>query len=152
MRPIRLSLTRTTATLCTHSNVLNVNEAPYLPPTAYSVAEKAAAGTVVGRVEGKDVDSGDEDTLTYEFAWASDPYAGLFVITSTGEIRLGTVAPAYEDRVQPYYNTTIRVTDEHGLTGTGWANISVVNANFAPTVPNHNIDVLEGTYPFDIIL
>ena len=107
--------------------VTNQNETPTdITVAGGSVAENAAAGTVVATLGATDPDAGS----TFTYTLSSDP-SGKFEIVGD-EIRLKAGASLdYESATSHQVNVT--VTDAGGLTRTETVNIAVTNQNEAPT-------------------
>ena len=107
--------------------VTNQNEAPTdITVAGGSVAENAAAGTVVATLGATDPDAGS----TFTYTLSSDP-SGKFEIVGN-EVRVKTGATLdYETATSHQVNVT--VTDAGGLTRTETVNIAVTNQNEAPT-------------------
>ncbi|MBX3328703.1 MAG: DUF4347 domain-containing protein, partial [Nitrospira sp.] len=110
-------------------SVADANHAPTdITLTGSTVAENAAAGTVVGTVSGTDPDA--SDTKTYSL---TDTAGGRFAIDpTTGEI---TVADGsllnYEAAAS--HNLTVQVTDSAGQSYTEQFTINLTNVNEGPT-------------------
>ncbi|MBS1168246.1 MAG: hypothetical protein H6R00_4271, partial [Proteobacteria bacterium] len=107
----------------------DVNEAPNdLTLSGGTVAENAAAGTVVGTVAGVDPDAGA--TLSYGLA---DDAGGRFAINSTtGEISVADGA-LLDYEAATSHAITVRVTDESGLSYDESFTIGLSDVNEAPT-------------------
>jgi protocadherin Fat 4 len=122
-------------------NVTDVNEAPTLTvdATPVSVAEDAAAGTLLADVDGTDPDLGggndganNFENLTYSIT-AGDA-AGLFAIdAATGEISLAA-GKSFDLEATQQYVLTVRVTDDPGLFDEKTVTIDVTDVNEAPTL------------------
>jgi VCBS repeat-containing protein len=109
-------------------NVTDVNEVPtFASGTATAtVAENAAASTVVFDASATDVDAGD--VLTYSLTGAD---AALFNIDgATGEVTLKAPANFEADNS---YTFSVVATDKGGLTATQVVTLNVTDVNEAPT-------------------
>jgi hypothetical protein len=93
-------------------NVTDVNETPVMPAAGpFSVAETAAANTVVGSVSATDVDA--SQTITYSITGGNT--GNVFAINgATGAIRIANTT-YFDYELLNSYNLTIRATDN----GTG---------------------------------
>ncbi len=109
-------------------SVTDVNEAPVITSVATaSVAENAAASTVVYTATASDVDAGD--ARTFSLAGAD---AALFNIDSaTGAVTLKASAN-YEAKAS--YNINVVATDRAGLTASQAVVVSVTDVNEAPVI------------------
>ena len=110
--------------------VTNVNEAPTVVAlSASSIAENAAANTVVGTLSTTDPDSGD--TFTYTLvAGTGDTDNGAFNISGSS---LRATNP-FNYEVKSSYSVRVRSTDQGGLYTEQAFTITVTNINEAPTV------------------
>ena len=120
-------------------NLTNVNEAPVsLKLTNAVIAENTQAGTVVGRLYGKDKDAGS--VLTYSLL---DNAGGRFVVdATTGDITVAAGA-VLDYEASRTHLITARVTDEGGLFYDRQFLIRLRNVNEAPvdlTLSNTVID------------
>lgn len=108
-------------------SIAPVNDAPTdLAISATSIAENAAAGTVIGPLSAVDVDAGDSHVFSL-----SDDAGGRFVIVNN-EIVLAAGA-SLDFETAPSHEITIEVTDSGGLTHSEVVTIEVVNTTEAPT-------------------
>ena len=116
----------------------NVNEAPTMQTAAFSIAENAANGTVIGSVSGTDPDA--SDSLSYSIIGNTN---GAFAINSTtGTLSVANTA-ALNFEATPSFSLVIRVTDASGLTSDATTAISVSNVNEAPTMTSGSFSITE---------
>ena len=92
----------------------------------FTVAENAAASTVIYTALASDVDAGDSAT----YSLSGTDSAQLNIDTSTGEVTLKTSAD-YETKSS--YSFDVVATDTAGLTGSKSVSVSVLDVNDAPT-------------------
>ncbi|MCR6636386.1 cadherin domain-containing protein [Devosia sp.] len=108
-------------------SIVPVNDAPTdLAISATSIAENAAAGTVIGLLSVVDVDAGDSHVFSL-----SDDAGGRFVIVNNELVLAAGAGLDFE--TAPSHEITIEVTDSGGLTHSEVVTIDVVNATEAPT-------------------
>ncbi|MGL4635897.1 MAG: cadherin domain-containing protein, partial [Beijerinckiaceae bacterium] len=113
-------------------DVVNVNEAPTSALlSANTIAENAAAGTVVGVVTGIDPDAGD--VLTFGFVAGGDAGGRFQINAVTGVISLATGA-LLDFGTDPFHVVTVRVTDAGGLSYDQLFVIELINSNNAPVI------------------
>ena len=117
-----------TATATVTINVTNVNEAPTITSSTFTIAEDAGDGATVGTLTGTATDA--DTTLTYSMTAG---HAGVFALDSaTGVITVnGENTLDYE--TTPSYSLTVAVSDG-SLTATATVTINVTNVNEAPTI------------------
>ena len=110
--------------------VTNVNEVPMVVAlSANSIAENAAANTVVGTLSTTDPDAGN--TFTYTLvSGAGDTDNGAFNIS--GSSLRATAAFNFETKSS--YSVRVRSTDQGGLSVEQAFTITVTNVNETPTV------------------
>ena len=107
--------------------VTNVNEAPTdITVAGGTVAENAAAGTVVATLGAADPDAGE----TFTYSLASDP-SGKFEVVGD-EIRLKAGA-SLDHEAASSHQLQVTVTDAGGLSHSEAVTIGVTNVNEAPT-------------------
>lgn len=112
--------------------VNDVNETPILNDASFNLADNAANGTLVGALNGLDVDAGD--TLTYEILAGNDE--GVFSLNAaTGQLRVAD-SIGLDFANMPQFLLTVRVTDAVGLIDTATVTINVAAANVKPEVTN----------------
>jgi len=111
--------------------VKDVNEAPTLDASTFSVAENSAADTVVGTVAGTDPDA--KDTLKYSITSGNTGTAFKIASSSNkGTISVNKASLNYE-RI-PTYSLVITVTDAKGKTDTATVQIQITDKNDAPVL------------------
>ncbi|MDQ6434370.1 cadherin domain-containing protein [Mesorhizobium sp. LHD-90] len=116
-------------------NVLNVDEAPNaIELTGGEVKENSPAGTVVATLEGSDPDG--PGGLAFVLIDDAD---GRFEIVGNSIVVAAGAVLDFEQ--QPSHNVTVEVTDPSGLSYTESFEITIINANEAPT----DIGVTGGT-------
>ena len=122
--------------------VVDVNEAPTLTSGASgSVAENAAASTVIYTAVATDVDAGANGNVVYSLTGAD---AGLLSINAAGEVTL--LAPAnFETKNSYSFNVVATDGGTPALTDSKAVTVGVVDVNEAPTAvvlsnPLTNID------------
>jgi PKD repeat protein len=110
--------------------IINVNEAPTISASSFSVAEDAGSGTSVGTVDGSDPDVGD--SLTYAITAGNE--LGVFAIHgSTGEITVADNSNLDYEAL-PSFSLTVRVQDSASLVDTATITITVSDVNEVPAV------------------
>ena len=115
--------------------VTNQNEAPTdITVAGGTVAENAAAGTVVATLGATDPDAGS----TFTYALTSDPSGKFEVVGNEVRVKAGA---SLDYETAPSHQVNVTVTDAGGLTRTETVNIAVTNQNEAPT----DITVAGGT-------
>ena len=136
----RVTVTVTDAGGLSHSEALtiavtNQNEAPTdITVAGGTVAENAAAGTVVATLGATDPDAGS----TFTYALTSDPSGKFEVVGNEVRVKAGA---SLDYETAPSHQVNVTVTDAGGLTRTETVNIAVTNQNEAPT----DITVAGGT-------
>ncbi len=107
-----------------------------------TVAENAAAGTVVGVLVA-------DDTLNDALRFAlTDDAGGRFVVDAATGIVTTSVALDYEDI--PYFAISSIVTDTAGLIAVADMRVSVLDRNDAPVAGDDSFSVFEGTGSGDL--
>lgn len=124
-------------------NVQNLNDAPAVPPQAFTVPENALNGSAVGIVTSTDGDVGQ--TRTYAIT-AGNTGNAFAINAATGEIRVNNSA-ALDFEVTPVFTLTVTVTDNGvpAASGSGIVAISLQNVNDAPTILPQTFTVPENT-------
>ncbi len=121
--------------------VNDLNEAPVIPDSSFSVAESAPLGFIIGWVSVNEPDLGQTKT----FAITAGNEAGRFAIDSaTGAI--SRLAPLDFEAVSSY-SLTVTVTDNGtpSLSGTGQISITVTDANDYPVVTGASVQIAENS-------
>jgi len=128
--------------------VTNVNEAPDITSTAFSMAEN---NTLAGTVVAVDPDAGDQ--LTFTITGGVD--AALFNIDSKTGALTFKAAPDFEtpadDGKNNVYDVIVTATDKGGLADSQAIAVTVTNVNEAPVItsngggPTATINVAENT-------
>jgi len=119
--------------------VTPVNDPPVPADDAFSVAEDAAVGTVVGTVSFTDPDAGQSHT----FAITAGNTGGAFAIgAASGEI---TVAAPLDFETLAAYSLTVEVTDDGApvLSGSATVDITVTDVDDAPVAVDDAATVTE---------
>ncbi|KAF0195991.1 MAG: cadherin [Bacteroidetes bacterium] len=124
-------------------NVNNLNEAPAINPTTFSVVQYAPNGTNVGTATGSDPDVGQ--TLSYQIV--SGNTSGAFAInTSNGAITVANYT-ALNINTNPAFNLTIRITDNGQPALWSQAvitiNVTAPPANQSPVIANQSFSANE---------
>ena len=118
-------------------HVKDVNEEPSLSDTAFSVAETAAVGDVVGTLDGIDPDSLNKafSTLSYKLIGESL----TFEVASSGVI---SVKGALDYETTPVYSLRVEVSDgEYGDTAT--VTIHILDVNEEPVASDVVVQISE---------
>ncbi|MDP7219113.1 MAG: DUF5011 domain-containing protein, partial [Arenicellales bacterium] len=104
------------------SSVANVNDAPSISDSTFTIVEDASEDTVVGIKTGTDMDG---DTLTYSITAGNDD--GLFAIdSSSGAI---TVAAALDHETTPTHSLIVTATDAGSLSTSATVTVTVRDLN-----------------------
>jgi choice-of-anchor C domain-containing protein len=121
------------AALSASTDMLLDNVRLYDTPSTLSIAENAAAGTVVGRVGGSDLDPNDD--LTYAIvAGATNDFE---IVGNEIRVKAGATL---DFEATTSKSVTVRVTDEGGLTYDKVLTINLTNVNEGPTIGNVLLD------------
>ncbi len=120
-------------------NLSNVNEAPTLNDTGFSLPENSANGTVVGTATATDPDAGD--ALTYSIT-AGNTGNAFTIDAETGEITVSNSA-ALDYETNPTFNLTVQVEDEGSLTAAATIAIGLNDVNESPVVSEQGFSVDE---------
>lgn len=117
------------------------NQAPTLPPAAFTVDENSATGTAVGTVTGTDPDAGQ--TLTYAIT-AGNTGNAFAIDAATGAITVATTA-AIDFETTPSFALTVTATDDGtpALSGTATVTITLNDINEAPSIEAQTFAVAE---------
>jgi hypothetical protein len=122
-------------------NLTNVNEAPDINNQAFSIAENAANGTVVGVAVASDPDAGD----TTMFSIAGGNTGGAFAINgSTGQITVANSA-ALNFETTPTFSLTVQVTDSGSLSDAATITVNLTDVNEAPDVNGQAFSIAENS-------
>ena len=122
-------------------NITDINESPVISDQAFSLAEDAAKGAIVGTVAASDPEG---DTLSYSIE--SGNTEGVFAIdSSSGEI---TVVGTLDRETTPSYSLRVAVTEvtDDGTTGLSSAatiTINVTDINEPPTISDQTFSIAE---------
>ena len=116
-----------------------VNEAPTVGDQGFSVAENAAADTVVGSVAASDPDAGD--VLSYAITSGNEGSA-FAIDAGSGEI---TVQGGLDFEGLNTYALTVSVTDGGLLSNSAAVSIDLTNVNEAPTVGDQGFAINENS-------
>ncbi|WP_105439700.1 DUF5801 repeats-in-toxin domain-containing protein [Neorhizobium sp. T25_13] len=135
-----------------------IEQAPTdLTTSGLTVAENSAAGTIIGSVQGVDV-NGSIDPLSYAFVLADSSTSltsadGRFVINaSTGEISVAAGA-VLDYETTPSIDLSVRVTDSKNGSYSENVNVQLTNVNEAPVLAQPIADqsiAEEGTISFQV--
>lgn len=120
----------------------DVNEAPQVTSTAFSVDEYAPNGTLVGTVTMNDPDLGQ----THAFSITAGNGSGAFTINNTGEISVADTT-AIDFTVRPTFTLTVQVSDSAvpPLTGSATITILVNDVNDIPLVNAASFSIPENS-------
>lgn len=110
----------------------NVNEAPVVSTTTFSVTENAVNGTVVGTVSATDPDAGQTRTFAITGGNTNNAFA---INAATGVLSVNNAAALNFESLTSF-NLTVRATDNGNpaLSGSASMTVNVLNVNEAPTV------------------
>ncbi len=120
-------------------SIVDVNEAPSIADTAFSVAENSANGTVVGSVPVTDPDAGQ----SHSYAILSGNTGGAYAIGAGGQITVANGGVLdYETPGMRTLTLTIQVTDNGtpALTDTATVTVSLTDVNEAPSAAARSYD------------
>ncbi|PAA83541.1 hypothetical protein BOX15_Mlig015809g3, partial [Macrostomum lignano] len=132
-----------TKTLALAISVSDVNDnAPFFPRSGYSfsIREDAAIGTIVGRVNGSDLDA--NDLLRYKIS-SGDPTYRFITLVDTGDIVVAKPLSYFDT---PSFSLTYTVSDGVN-TATAQVNITVISVyNMAPSfIPSSFVNITNVT-------
>ena len=116
-------------------NVTNVNEAPTDIALSGSTVAENSAGAVTGTLSAADPDAGDSQTFTVDDT-------RFEVDSATRELKLKTGA-SLDFEAEPTVDVVVTATDAGGLTYNETFNITVTNANDAPTNVNLSANIVD---------
>ncbi len=123
-------------------SVKNVNEPPVITNASFSLAEAAATGASVGKVNFGDPDSGDSATIQL----LEGPGSNLFTIEpNTGILRVAPGA-TFDFETVTSYALSVQATDGVNSPVTGSVDITITNSNDAPVSSGDlgTVEVLAG--------
>lgn len=126
-------------------SIIDLNEAPQILSTEFSIGELAAAGTVVGRVQVSD----PETIQSHSFRWVDGFSTDLFDLDlNTGDIRVSAGAKL-NFLLQDRYEVPVRVSDSGLPTETAQRTlvIHVVDENNPPVIHDASLSVPENVSP-----
>ena len=125
------------ATATVSVTVTDVNEAPSISASSFTVAENAPVGVAVGAKTGTDEDVGD--TLSYSITTGNDD--GLFAIgASSGLI---TVAGVLDHETSGLHSLAVTATDTDSASATATMTVTVSDVNEAPSISASTFTVAE---------
>ncbi len=122
-------------------SINDINEAPIITGTTFTVTENSAIGTPVGTVITSDVDI--NDSFTYGIT-ASDPAAAFAIGSTSGQITVSDSGLLNFDTT-PTFTLTVVVTDSGNLSDSAEYIINLENVDEPPVVidstftPNENL-------------
>ncbi|MEQ9204717.1 MAG: S-layer homology domain-containing protein, partial [Cyclobacteriaceae bacterium] len=105
----------------------NINDAPVLEAVQLSIAENSVQGSLVGTIEGADVDA---DVLSYSIA--SGNILGGFALSSSGELTVNDVS-VLDFETNPTFSLEVEVNDG-ALNATTTVTINLEDVNEVPTL------------------
>ena len=121
----------------------DVNEAPIVSSSTFTVAENSANGTVIGRVNATDPDAGD--TLRYTLV-AGNPNGAFALDSNTGVITVQDASQLdFESRPVAFLQIEVRDDASPSLSTLTTVRIDLVDVNEAPSAPNAFFSLLEGS-------
>jgi hypothetical protein len=120
-------------------SVLDVNEAPILSASSFSVQENSAVGTVVGVQLSTDPDTVDNKT----FSIVGGTGSSVFSILTNGTLTVRTAVLDFETTAS--YSLLIMVMDKGGLNDTQPFTVTILDVNEAPVVPAQTVSVAENS-------
>ena len=124
-------------------SLTNVNEAPQLAATSFSLNENSANGTVVGTITGTDPDA--EQTLSYSIL--SGNTNGAFAIdATTGQIRVASQA-ALDFEATPTFSLVVRASDNGSpqLSATATVTVNLNDVSEGPRILPQSFSVAENS-------
>ncbi len=122
-------------------NINDINEAPIITGTTFSIPENSANDFSVGTVITSDVDA--NDTFTYTIT-ASDPVAAFGIGSGDGQITV-TDTTQLDFETTPTFTLTVQVEDSGGLTDSGSYIIDLTDVNEPPVVDTVTFSVNENS-------
>ncbi|TWT89433.1 cadherin domain-containing protein [Stieleria varia] len=123
--------------------LVDVNEAPIVVTSPFSVPEGTANGTAVGQVEAFDPDTQQNQTLTYTLIssiqpplFSIHPQSGLLTIADSAQLDFET---------RPFVDLEVEVSDSGSpsLTTTITQRVNLINQNDAPVISTTSLFVSE---------
>ena len=130
-----------TDTAIVRVNLTDINEEPTIGDQTFTIDENSPNATVVGQMNGVDVDAGDSLTYTIE----SGNTNGAFTIDSvTGEITVANSA-ALNFETTPRFDLVVRVTDTGGLFNEADATIFLRDINDQPVMNDQTFQIAENS-------
>lgn len=131
------------ATATVNVSINDVNESPVMDSQFFSVAENAANGTVLGAINGSDVDFGQ--TLTWTIS--STPVPGAFAVNpATGVLSVADGSLLnYESRASIQLSMLLSDNGTPVLATFAPVTISITDVNEAPTVPDRTYTIDENS-------
>ncbi len=130
---------RLSATTNITITVLDVNEAPVLSASVFSIVENSAVGALVGVQLSWDQDV--PDNASYSIVGGSG--SGAFAITANGTLWVRQAVLDFES--VPVYDVQIVVVDKGGLNDTRSFTVTIIDVNEAPVVPAQAVTVAENS-------
>lgn len=122
-------------------NINDINEAPIITGTTFTIPENSANSDPVGTVTATDVDAGE--TLTYTIT-ASDPIAAFGIGSGDGQITVTDTAQL-DFETTPTFTLTVQVEDSGGLMDSDSFIIHLSNVNEQPVVDTATFNVNENS-------
>ena len=122
-------------------NINDINEAPIITGTTFTIPENSANSTPVGTVTATDVDAGE--TLAYSIT-ASDPSTAFAIGSSSGDITVSNSNLLNYESTHTF-TLTVQVEDSGGLTDSGLFIIPLSNVNEPPVVDTKTFSVNENS-------
>jgi len=129
-------------------NVINVNEAPVLNASTFSIREFASNGTFVGVVRGSDPDAGQ--SVTYQIV--SGNTSNAFTLNaSNGAINVIN-SQALNADITPFFNLTVRIKDnaQPSLSSTGIITINVTPVKNGEDIADSDLNEVEEEAGYNI--
>ncbi len=122
-------------------NINDINEAPIITGTTYTLPENSSHGTFLGNITASDVDAGD--TLTYTIT-AGNPSSAFDIDISSGEITVDN-ENALDYETTETFNLTVEVEDSGGETDTATVTVNLEDVNEPPTANNASFSINENS-------
>jgi len=123
----------------------DVQEAPFFSPPAFhfSVAKNARFGTVIGTATGADADAVDAGRLAYAWdAFASNGTSLFAINAATGAVTVARNGTSFLPLGWDFWLYAV-VTDTASLKSTALVQVTVIESNDPPTMPDYNRTVAE---------
>lgn len=120
-------------------NLLNVNEAPVVTPTAFTISENSVNGAFIGNISATDPDVGQTRTFAITAGNTNNAFA---INPTTGALSVSNSA-ALNFETSPVFNLTVTVSDNGTPVRSGSATVTVnlLNVNEAPVVAAQSMAV-----------